>query len=361
MSNKEMPPAWGRGFELRKELKEQKTLVSLLFNAKREIERKKTKQPLLETPQDVFESMQGKNEIGGDYAPFEFLKVEGNDLVISITDIHGDREILKQVLDYIKERKNNMQEGDEVHLVYGGDIALGTGNEDIECLFDLLKANKNGDFQLHYLKGNAERDSRPVKQLKGLLTQQKEDFGSFPQMTNYFNSLPSALFLKIADDKTLLFNHSILPMVNKKRFEKEGLGVYNHSAQEIDKLGVRESLAMWGEYDGEKQKGELGGEKIAKIGKESFETITDRLNIDEIFRGHDSNLIKEKAKEIGVYVEQLENNKNVYTFHTSRKATGDFGVFVEIDGDGEVKFKKVTTSGVADENILFSDRRKADI
>lgn len=351
MPNKETPPAWGRGLELRKELKEQKTLASLLFNAKQEIKEKKTEQPLLETPRGVFESMQGNNEIRGDYAPFEFLKVQENDLIINITDIHGDREILDQVLKYIQERKNNMQEGGEVHLIYGGDIASGTGDEDIECLFDLLKANKNGDLKLHYLKGNVERDGPPAAQLKKLIGKQEENFGSFPQMTDYFKSLPVALFLQTADGKVLLFNHSILPLVNRKRFEKEGLAVYSRPAQEIDKLGIREISATWAGYDGDQQQGKLGGKNLIKIGKENFETITDRLDLGGIFRGHDSSLIKNKAKETGVHVETLEDGEKVYTFHTSRKATGEFGAFAEISGDGEEMFKKITTNGVEDGDI----------
>ena len=324
---------------IRRELKAQETPASLLQAAKREIEIKKSKDPLLTKPDDVFASMKSGNEIRGNYAKLEFLKLKEDDLAIAITDIHGDREKLQAVLDYIKSKRAEIK-GD-IHLINMGDTSSGASGaeEDVEAIFDLLKGNKNGEYKLHMLRGNVERDAQPATGLFDKIKNDDQGTSVFPAMTDLLEALPSTLFLE-TENGPIMLTHSTLPLVNKKRFEREGLGIFSRSAGEIDGLGMREPSGTWATFDGEREESAYGGKKMFQLGKDTFRSIFKTLDLKIILRGHDSSLIKKKAKETGVHQSILENGE-VDTFHTSRKATGDIGIFAEITADGEVEFKKV--------------------
>lgn len=324
---------------IRRELKAQETPTSLLQAARREIETKKSKDPLLTKPDDVFVSMKSSNEIRGNYAKLEFLKLKENDLAIVITDIHGDREKLQAVLDYIKAKREEIK-GD-IHLINMGDTASGASGseEDVEAIFDLLKGNKNGEYKLHMLQGNVERDAPPATGLYNKIKKEDQGISAFPTMTDLFRSLPSTLFLETKNGPIML-THSTLPLVNKKRFEQEGLGIFSRNAGEIDRLGLREPSGTWATFDGEREESAYGGKKMFQLGKDTFRSIFKTLDLKIILRGHDSSLIKKKAKETGVHQTILENGE-VDTFHTSRKATVNIGVFAEIKHDGSIEFKKV--------------------
>ena len=77
-----------------------------------------------------------------------------------------------------------------------------------------------------------------------------------------------------------------------------------------------------------------------QLGKDTFRSTLKTLGLNKILRGHDSSLIKNKAKETGVHQLTLDEGE-VDTFHTSSKATKDFGIFVEINPTGDVEFKKI--------------------
>lgn len=327
-------------FEIRRELTEQETLASLFGMVEKEIKDRESSAPLLKTPESVFSQMEGNNEIRGRFAKLEFLRLNEDDLVFAITDIHGDREKQQAVLDYIKQRKTDVK-GD-IHLVVMGDVAGGVSvpGEDIEPLFDLLRGRKNGDFELHMLQGNVERDAPPIAGLYAKIQETEGDIRALPAMTDLFKSLPDSLFLRDVQGRNIMLTHSVLPLVNKKKFEEEGLEIFNRDAEEIDKLGLRKYSGVWATFDGVRKKSEYGGKKSFQLGKDTFQSILGTLGIERILRGHDSGLIKKEAKDTGVHRVVLDEGE-VDTFHTSSKATNDFGIFVEISGKGDLTFRKI--------------------
>lgn len=326
-------------FKFRQELREKKTLASLMDAFRSETKDKQSSDHLLKTPHEIFAQMKNNNEIRGEYVKLEFLKLKGSDLAIITTDIHGDENKQREVLNYIKEKKEEID--GEIHLIDMGDIVSGASGseENAITLFNFLEGSRDNDFKLHLLQGNVERNVPPISSLYEKIQETENNTRAFIAMTDLFKSLPNSLFLQ-TEKENIMLGHSTLPLVNQKRFEKDGLEIYNNSAREIDNLGIREASATWATFDGEREKSEYGGKKMFQLGKNTFQSLLKTLNLRRILRGHDSSLIKEKAKNTGVHQLFLEGGE-VDTFHTSKKATGEFGIFAEINGNGDVEFKKI--------------------
>ena len=326
-------------FRFRQELKEKTTLASLMDAFRAEVKDKQSNELLSKTPDEIFTQMKNDNEIRGEYVKLEFLKLKKDDLAVITTDIHGDEDKQQKVLDYINTKKEEIS--GEIHLIDMGDIVSGASGseENINALFNLLEGSRNGDFKLHLLQGNVEKNVPPVSGLYEKIKETENDVRAFIAMTDLFKSLPNSLFLQAEKDNIML-GHSTLPLINQKKFEESGLKIYNKNAEEIDRLGIRESSATWATFDGEREKSEYGGKKMFQLGKNTFQSILKTLNLKRILRGHDSALIKDKAKNTGVHQLFLEDGE-VDTFHTSKKATEEFGIFAEISGKGDIEFKKV--------------------